>query len=81
MQQEITELVCDGCGLEAPVHDGYEFSEFISIAHKCGYGAIHGDGMHLSIDLCQHCFAKTCKGTLKISTSLDEKISNSKKKN
>jgi hypothetical protein len=37
--QEVCELVCDGCGLEASVDEGYEFSEFISIEHRCGYGA------------------------------------------
>lgn len=52
IQQEVTELICDGCGLEAHIHEGYEFSEFISIEHKCGYGTIHGDGNKLSIDLC-----------------------------
>lgn len=36
IQQEVTELICDGCGLEAHAHEGYEFSEFISIEHKCG---------------------------------------------
>lgn len=64
IKQEITELVCDGCGLEAYAHEGYEFSEFISIVHKCGYGAIHGDGKKLLIDLCQHCFADMCGDTL-----------------
>lgn len=64
IQQEITELVCDGCGLEAYAHEGYEFSEFISIEHKCGYGTIHGDGNKLLIDLCQHCFADMCGDTL-----------------
>ncbi|GLX84565.1 hypothetical protein tloyanaT_08170 [Thalassotalea loyana] len=51
IQQEVTELVCDGCGLEAHVHKGYEFSEFISIEHKSGFGAIHHDSKELSIDL------------------------------
>lgn len=77
IQQELTELICDGCGLEAHVHEGYEFSEFISIELKCGYGSIHGDGKHLSIDLCQHCFANMFGDTLKISDFLDEKTSSS----
>ena len=77
IQQDVTELVCDGCGLEAYVHKGYEFSEFISIEHKCGYGTIHGDGKKLSIDLCQHCFADMCSDTLTIVDPLDEKISSS----
>lgn len=77
IQQELTELICDGCGLEAHVHEGYEFSEFISIEHKCGYGAIHGDGKQLSVDLCQHCFAGMYGDTLRTVDPLDEKISSS----
>lgn len=77
IQQELTELICDGCGLEAHVHEGYEFSEFTSIEHKCGYGSIHGDGKHLLVDLCQQCFADMCGDTLKIIDSLNEKISRS----
>ena len=55
--QEVIKLICDGCGLEANIVEGYEFGEFISIDHRCGYGAIHGDGKQLTVDLCQHCFA------------------------
>ena len=71
IQQEVTELICDSCGLEAHVNEGYEFSEFISIEHKCGYGAIHGDGKKLLIDLCQQCFADMCADTLTIVDPLD----------
>lgn len=66
IQQEVTELTCDTCGLKTHVNEGYEFSEFISVEHKCGYGAIHGDGKQISIDLCQQCFADMCGNTLKI---------------
>ena len=75
IKQEITELVCDGCGLEAYAHEGYEFSEFISIEHKCGYGAIHGDGKKLLIDLCQHCFAGMCGDTLSTVDPIDNQAS------
>lgn len=71
MQQEVIKLICDGCGLEARVDEGYEFSEFITIEHRCGYGAIHGDGKQLSVDLCQHCFADMCGDTLTIIDPLD----------
>jgi hypothetical protein len=77
IQQEVTELVCDGCGLEAYAHEGYEFSEFISIEHKCGYGAIHGDGNKLLIDLCQHCFAEMCGDTLTTIDPIDNQASDS----
>jgi hypothetical protein len=71
IQQEITELICDGCGLEAHIDTGYEFKEFITIEHKCGYGAIHGDGKQLLIDLCQQCFTDMCGDTLTITDPLD----------
>jgi len=65
-RQEVIKLTCDGCSLEAIVNEGYEFSEFITIGHKCGYGAIHGDGKQLSVDLCQHCFADMCGDSLRV---------------
>ena len=71
IQQEVIELICDSCGLKAGVDEGYEFSEFIRIEHCCGYGAIHGDGKQLSIDLCQHCFANMCGDTLTIIDPVD----------
>ncbi|GAA5133031.1 hypothetical protein [Thalassotalea piscium] len=64
--QELTTLVCDGCGLRATTEGDYEFQEFISIEHHCGYGSIHGDGKRIEIDLCQQCFADMCGGTLRI---------------
>ena len=77
IQREITEFICDGCGLEAHAHDGYEFSEFISIEHECGYGAIYGDGKKLLIDLCQHCFADMCGDTLSTVDPIDNQSSDS----
>ena len=59
----ISKLTCDGCGQET-TQDDYEFQEFISVSHRCGYGSIHGDGNHLSIDLCQQCFASICGDSL-----------------
>jgi antitoxin CcdA len=64
--QEICELICDGCGLQATADEGYEFGEFITINQQCGYDSIHGDGKQLSVDLCQHCFADMCNDTLTI---------------
>lgn len=51
--QELTAVVCDGCGLEANTDSGYEFQEFTSVSHQCGYGSIHGNGKQIDIDLCQ----------------------------
>jgi len=66
IRKEVIKLICDGCGLEASIDEGYELGEFITIEHRCGYGAIHGDGKQFSIDLCQHCFADMCGDTLTI---------------
>ncbi len=70
-RQEVIKLICDGCGLKASVDGGYEFGEFITIEHRCGYGAIHGDGKQFSIDLCQHCFAGMCGDTLTVIDPVD----------
>lgn len=64
--QELTTVVCDGCGLQASADGDYDFHEFISIVHHCGYGSIHGDGKQIEIDLCQQCFADMCGNTLRI---------------
>jgi hypothetical protein len=45
--QELTAVVCDGCGLQASAWSDYDFHEFISIAHHCGYSSIHGDGTQI----------------------------------
>lgn len=65
-QQKVAKLTCDVCHLEATIDDGYEFQEFISIEHTCGYGSIHGDNQQVSLDLCQHCFYKMCVDNLTI---------------
>jgi len=64
--QKLTAVVCDGCGLQASAGSNYEFHEFISIAHHCGYSSIHGDGKQINIDLCQQCFADMCGDTLRV---------------
>jgi len=81
IRQEVINLICDGCGLEASVDEGYEFSEFITIEHRCGYGAIHGDGKQLSIDLCQHCFTDMCGDTLTIRDPVDNQMTESAEDN
>jgi len=39
--QEVISMVCDCCGLEASTDGDYEFQEFTTINHRCGYGSIH----------------------------------------
>jgi hypothetical protein len=64
--QELTAVVCDSCGLQASAEGDYEFHEFLSIEHHCGYSSIHGDGKQIGIDLCQQCFADMCGDTLRV---------------
>ena len=61
----ISKLTCDACGEQA-TPDDFEFHEFISINHPCGYGSIHGDGNQISIDLCQKCFSDMCGDSLTV---------------
>lgn len=73
--QKITAVVCDGCGLQASAGSDYEFHEYISIEHHCGYSSIHGDGKQIGIDLCQQCFADMCGDILRVTdknNSIDE---------
>jgi hypothetical protein len=64
--QKVITVVCDGCGLQASADSDYEFHEFISIDHHCGYGSIHGDGNRIDTDLCQQCFADMLGDTLRV---------------
>ena len=70
--QIISKLTCDKCDLQASSND-YEFHEFVSINHKCGYGSVHGDGNEISIALCQQCFGDMCGNSLRIIEHNDEK--------
>ncbi len=70
--QELTAVVCDGCGLQASAEGDYEFHEFISVKHHCGYSSIHGDGKQIEIDLCQQCFADMCGDTLRVTEESSE---------
>jgi hypothetical protein len=75
--QKVTTLVCDGCGLEATSDGDYEFQEFISISHHCGYGSIHDDGKQIETDLCQQCFADMCGDYLTVSEPFDQHATDS----
>jgi antitoxin CcdA len=65
--QVLTTVVCDDCGLQESTDGGYEFHEFTSLNHHCGYGSIHGDGKQVEVDLCQHCFANMFGDMLRVS--------------
>lgn len=79
--QKLTSMVCDGCGLEASKDADYEFQEFITINHRCGYGSIHGDGNKIEADLCQKCFADMCGDTLRVTDESNCSISNATEDN
>ena len=68
----ISKLTCDSCVQQAIFSD-YEFHEFISVNHRCGYGSIHGDGNLVNIDLCQQCFADMCGDRLTVIDPSNEK--------
>lgn len=57
-----TKIVCDRCGYSASFEcnekDGFfDAQEFISIRKTGGYSSkFPGDGVSLSVDLCQNCF-------------------------
>ena len=70
--QELTTIVCDGCGLQASANSDFEFQEFISISKVCGYGSIHGDNNKINVDLCQQCFADNCGDALKITGEVND---------
>lgn len=75
--QVVRTVICDGCGLEANCVGDYEFHEFISISHHCGYGSIHGDGKQIKTDLCQQCFADMCGDFLTVIDPLDNQSTDS----
>ena len=70
--QKLSIIVCDSCGLQANAESDYNFNEFISVEHHCGYGSIHEDGKYISIDLCQQCFADMCGDRLKVNDNRDK---------
>jgi hypothetical protein len=53
---EPASITCDRCGCSTKNEPGnFEFAEYLSIKHTCGYGSIIGDGTTLQVDLCQYC--------------------------
>ncbi len=61
----VSELICDRCGLHV-VKGDYEYSEFICIEHRCGYGSILEDGKLVCIDICQRCFVDSFDEDLRL---------------
>lgn len=53
---QVKEKVCDKCGYTAKSDNFIEWQEFVSLDLVGGYGSVFGDGCHLTLDLCQHCF-------------------------
>ena len=67
--QEVSALVCDGCGREASSED-MEFGDFTCIGYVGAYNSIFGDGSHVSLDICQYCLKETLGEWLKISPEM-----------
>lgn len=61
----IDSVLCDRCSREVQIDD-IEFQEFTSIQYRGAYNSIFGDGMNISIDVCQHCLKETLGPWLKI---------------
>lgn len=54
--EEPASIICDRCDRRAEnVPNCFEFGEYVSIDHACGYGSIIGDETRLQLDLCQYC--------------------------
>lgn len=53
---KIIEKICDKCGKHSHIdEDPFEFQEFLTWEHDCGYDSIFGDGSGIELDLCQDC--------------------------
>jgi len=60
-QYKLGALTCDKCHKKVTQDsDCYEFQEFISISHRCGYTSVFEDNAKMTLDLCQHCFKEIC---------------------
>lgn len=44
---------CDACGKE--IDSDYDWQEMLSWKNRGGYSSIFGDGMEMTLDLCQEC--------------------------
>lgn len=52
----ITAVVCDCCKKEYhPYYDEMELQEFLHYTNTGGYASIFGDGVTMTLDLCQRC--------------------------
>ena len=55
-QRQFVSAICDCCKKEFT--DQIDFQEFLCYHNICGYGSVFGDGMIMSLDLCQDCVKK-----------------------
>jgi hypothetical protein len=51
-------MKCDICKKTYREDDWQEVQEFIRIHQVCGFGSVFGDGITLSLNICQHCVKK-----------------------
>jgi hypothetical protein len=62
----ITHLVCDACGLEAPMEGGFEAQEFLRYSAIGGFDSIFGDGHHINLDICQRCIKERLGDVIRV---------------
>lgn len=59
-KQYTDSVSCDVCGhvYSYSGNEEFEAQEFFHIGQCGGYGSVFGDGMQISMDICQHCMKK-----------------------
>ena len=63
--EAISEITCDRCKVRFTVDDD-GWHEIQTIEFHAGYGSVFGDGLNVSIDLCQHCLKETLGQWLRV---------------
>ena len=53
-KHEVTSIICDRCKTKIDKNSP-AFGSITRIDHRCGYGSVWDDGMHISADLCERC--------------------------
>ena len=61
--KEIKKIICNQCGKEIPVVDGYPREGVFSVDQTWGYFS-EKDGEHHSFDLCESCYDELLKSFL-----------------
>lgn len=57
-RDDLESITCDFCKKTYKKENFIEFQEFSEILYVGGYGSVIGDGVVVSVDICQHCLLK-----------------------